>query len=383
MRIKNLSYKSQIFDLKSMSYVNLFETGVSKSEFNTASLEAHTNNCLRMSQRPDTYIPVLKHLQTIPPRTAWEINFEKFRQLGKFTFNTNHPKSLKNIQDISCRLTNLVGKNLAVELSGGLDTAIIIGVLRSIGLNPTLVGMLSERYEFRTERYIQEKIASASDNVHFIEEEKALPFAKLKETPVHPIPNKASLFYYLNEVKANWAVQNSYKYLVNGIGFDTILIDQIANTSEAYFFDPINLDDVWANDFVYNSKGINYVNVASIYCVLKAVITLRRGQPEDTKKLWARAMFSQMIPPELSRFRYKASFGAVYDQGLEQAKSEILEICEVACELTQIHEIRPSVMKVLINGVRSYDFRSEFEFLARLSYANWIYQLDRSKLIVL
>jgi hypothetical protein len=115
--------------------------------------------------------------------------------------------------------------------------------------------------------------------------------------------------------------------------------------------------------------------------VLKTLITMRSSQSEDVKKLWAREVFKHLIPPELSNYQYKASFGAVYDQGLEKAHEDIMEMCNLVYDLSGLKELNPSKMAVLFNGVRSYDHKAEFAFLARMSYVNWVYQLHRSNLI--
>lgn len=382
MRVHNSGYVTKFFDIGSLSYVDPLRTGIRKSEFNTTSLDAHTKNCLRMSQRPDTYLPVLKNVIPLPARTTWEIGTGVPRQLNKLRFSTKSPKTLIHVQRIANQLISLIKGDVAVELSGGLDTSVVIGVLQSIGVDPILIGAVSDRYEFRTERFIQEKIAATSNKVYFVEEKRSLPFAQLKEAPVHAIPNKASLFYYLNAVTAKWASLNAVKFVVNGIGFDSILIDGVGEPCGDYLFDPVNLDDGWANDFVYKDYGVQYVNVASIHCVLKALITMRVGQPDDPRKLWARGAFRGYIPEELSKYTYKASFGAVYNEGLIQAKSAILEICDDVYRLTGLSGLKPSTMSVLLNGVNAYDHQAEFEFLARLSYANWIYQLQRANLII-
>ena len=108
---------------------------------------------------------------------------------------------------------------------------------------------------------------------------------------------------------------------------------------------------------------------------------MRAGHQEDPQKIWARDYFKDYLPSELSKYRYKASFGAVYDCGLEQAREDILEMCGIVNELTGLTEVHPSIMRNLINGFRAYDHDSEFQFLARLSYVSWIYQFHRENLI--
>jgi hypothetical protein len=72
-------------------------------------------------------------------------------------------------------------------------------------------------------------------------------------------------------------------------------------------------------------------------------------------------------------YRYKASFGAVYAEGLKSNNDEILHICDIACRHSKLNRLSACYMKKLIKGVEEYDQKSEFEFLARLSFANWIY----------
>ena len=100
---------------------------------------------------------------------------------------------------------------------------------------------------------------------------------------------------------------------------------------------------------------------------------MRASEPEDPQKKWARKIFANYIPKELSKFRYKASFGANYAEGLNNNKDEIMQICEKAFNHCKLVRIKPKNMMKLIKGVEEFDQESEFEFLARLSFANWIY----------
>jgi hypothetical protein len=381
MLVRNLDYQTRFFNVALQRFSNPIVEGVPLSSINLEGLLAHTKNCLRMSQRPDSYLAVLPELYPIPPRSVWSLEHGEFRSLRHETIPITPNYGIPALLRDSGRLVKFIQHSLCVELSGGLDTSLIIGVLRRLGLDPPLVGALSDRYEFRTELAIQKKLAATASTVQFFPEAATRPFAELKETPVHAIPNKSSLFYYLNEVTARWAASRGYSFVLNGIGFDSILIDAVGVRSGRFRYDFTNLEDGWANDHVFRPRDVCYVNVASIYPIVRAIISMRAGKPEDVQKLWARDMFRDFIPRELSAFRYKACFGAVYDQGLQAARDEIIDICKVAHALSGLQPLRPDSINGLIDAVRDRDGRADFELLARLSYANWIYQLKRTGVI--
>lgn len=382
MRVSNTQYQTRIFSQSLDDFIDPLSSGIRLSDITHDSLRTHKLNCVRMSQRPDSYLPVILDYTPIPPRSSWELKDGKFHQLNKASYRTDQPVTTIKLQQIVSRLARIVNNQIASEVSGGLDTAIVIGMLRSIGIDPCLVGAISDRYEFRTERHIQQTIAKNAQNVHFINEGESLPFAHLLATPAHALPNKSSLFFYLNKVTALWAKAAGQPFVANGIGFDSILIDKIAPPAKTYTFDPRNLDDNWANDYVFRPLNVTYVNVASIHSVQKALVSMRSGLEEDTQKAWARETFRQFIPRELADYRYKASFAAVYDEGLEHAKDDILFICATAHKLTCLDELDPNKIKALIDGFREYDNKAEFEFLARLSFASWVYQLEKAGVLL-
>jgi hypothetical protein len=169
--------------------------------------------------------------------------------------------------------------------------------------------------------------------------------------------------------------------ILNGIGLDSLLIDAVGAPNKQYWYDISNIDDSWANDYIFEPNGISYVNVGTIPFVRKILVALRKNQKEDLQKLWARAFFKEQIPEELSKFAYKASFGAVYFQGLEASREEIIYITNAIYSLTKLPEYSNDSMNHLIDKVLSFDYESEFLFFGILSYAVWIYQLNKDNLI--
>ena len=348
---------------------------------NRASLEAHKKNCKFLSLNPYHYVPVIEGVYPIPPKTSWYYHAGKFIQKQNQFIDTTIEYDITDIHHATHLYINKAKGRLAVELSGGLDTSIIIGLLRDINEDPYLIGAESPRFEFRTERFIQHKLSINPKKTHLFEDSEGLPFSNLAATPTHLLPNKSSLFYYSNIPTLNAAKSFGVSTILNGIGLDSLLIDAVGPSNKQYCFDISNIDDGWANDYVFEPNGISYVNVGTIPFVRKILIALRKNQPEDLQKLWARAFFRGQIPRELSLFAYKASFGAVYHQGLEASREEILAITSNIYSLTGLSEYLSDSMNLLIDGVLSFDHESEFLFLALLSYAVWVHQLKKDNLI--
>lgn len=349
---------------------------------NKDSLEAHKRNCKFLSLNPYHYEPVIQGIYTIPPKTSWLYHAEKFLQIQNKFIDTTIDYDISDIHHAICLYMNRVKGRLAVELSGGLDTSIVIGLLRDVNKDPYLIGAESSRFEFRTERFIQYIVATDPNKTHLFPDTEGLPFINLLDAPTHLLPNKSSLFYYSNIPTLNAAKGMGITTLLNGIGLDTLLIDAVGAPNKQYWFDISNIDDSWANDYIFEPNGISYVNVGTIPFVRKMLIALRKNQKEDLQKLWARAFFKEQIPEELSLFAYKASFGSVYHQGLEASREEILSITSSIYSLTGLPEYLSDSMNRLIDNVLNFDYESEFLFFGLLSYAVWVHQLKRDNLIV-
>jgi len=375
MLIKNNSYFTKYFDIKNQIYVLPNKKEWVDIKFTETTLDNHKYNSRAMSQRPDNYRCIINDLLPIPARSSWKVTENGLIEVKQNLINTNIDYSIKDLMRNSKKLLDVLDGEIAIELSGGLDTAIIIGIVKTLGIKVKLIGAISERYEFRTERYVQELLSKEHEDVEFVSELDTLPFSNLTSTPFHAIPNKSSLFYYLNSVTANWAQSKNIKYILNGIGCDTILIDSIQNKSNNYIFDKTNLDDGWANDYIFLPQSSMYVNVAANYSIRKIILSMRAMETLDTKKIWARKVFTDFIPEELSKYQYKASFGATYAEGLKRNRNEIMLVCKKAFEHCKLERINPNEMRKLIMCVEDSDQKAEFEFLARLSFANWIHAM--------
>lgn len=383
MLIRNNTNITKYFCVDTHQFLNLSEKIFTVTDFNKYSLGAHIKNCKFLSLNPSHYIPVVEGIHPIPPNSIWNIECGVFIQVQHAFINTTVEYHINYLKKAIKSMLKVWKFPVAVELSGGLDTSIIIGLLRDVGEEPFLIGALSDRFEFRTERFIQEKLIFNPEKTNLFHETEGLPFSHLKETPLHFLPNKSSLFYNCNIPTLLAAKKFNINVVLNGIGLDSLLIDPIGPADKNYQFDNSNIDDSWANDYVFHPEGIAYLSVATIPFVKRILVSLRKGESEDTQKIWARRYFKHQIPDELSKFAYKASFGAVYYEGLESSRQEILSITDTVHSLTNLQEFNIIEMNNLIDKVLSYDGESEFLFFALLSYAVWVHQLMKNKLISL
>jgi tRNA U34 2-thiouridine synthase MnmA/TrmU len=83
---------------------------------------------------------------------------------------------------------------IAIDLSGGLDTSIVIGIIKHIGFDSFLVCMSSSRHELRTESFILDKYAELFKNVCLLNVKDSLPYSNLKSIPLHQDPSSFSLY---------------------------------------------------------------------------------------------------------------------------------------------------------------------------------------------
>ena len=167
---------------------------LSKSSFNN-----HYINSSRYIQSPDYYKPVFKNIYPIPPRSKWQYDGILFKCTQSLeVYNSNY-----NFFDLIQKFIRPLNKyKIGVELSGGLDSSIIISMLIANGIEPFLIGFSCDRYEFRTERHIQSLYKNKVQNTILLDSRQILPFQNLLNCPSHQLPNPTSLYYFSKQVTA-------------------------------------------------------------------------------------------------------------------------------------------------------------------------------------
>lgn len=363
---------------------NLFEL-LNIDLVKNANLKAHENNISNYFSRPDKYQEVIKGIYPIPPRSIWEYEDGKFYNINNRDIPSNTNSNFPELLDIIERLSKpFRHKKIGIELSGGLDTSIVIGLIEHLGFNPFLVGIKSDRYELRTESYIQEKYTDKQSNVCLKDSSESLPFSNLLSCPTHQLPSSSSLYYMHAFQIAKESSERGINIILSGMGFDTLLCENPNSEDINLLPDSWKswmLDDNWFNENIYNKYGIIYKSGAASSVIIKKIWAMRKGEGEDIKKWWGRKTFSDYLPEELVNYAYKADNSGGFLDGVLNSKNEISTIFKIAHEVTKLEEFSQNSLDSLIKNAHLVEEEKDKLILARISFANWIYGLIREKII--
>lgn len=226
-------------------------------------------------------------------------------------------------------------ESVAVHLSGGFDSTLIIGILNHLQIPVTLIGMSSERYEFRTERHIQNILAEkANGRAHLIDYEENLPHSGLRKTPPSQHPDMESGDSSDHAI-AEKCQELGIDLILSGEGGDILLGSAVPEDPALIDWKLQILAQDSITDLVYAPRGVRLESFYRDKGIADAIYSLRRGQKEDCAKRWAREYFRAFIPPELADYGYCADFWGLYIDGLHAALPVIHEIHEEAHEISQ------------------------------------------------
>lgn len=337
----------------------------------SSNVENHIKNISQGVERPDIYHEVIKNIYPIPPFSKWRYQEQMFKFLDQSTLSLNStPNTITDfIGLIKSKTKYLKNKKIAIELSGGLDSSIIIELFNLCDLEITLIGLISKNYEFRTERIIQGHYAHKHKNF-LIDSKDALPFANLLDCPPHPLPTKKSLFYYQKEVIAKKCAKEKIDYLYNGIIGDTVFCDKI----ESRRWNNWEFDNNWFNYFVFQPNKVSYITT-NFNFVLNYFFNQRNNEKADSFKIWAREHFGHILPKELSKFYYKTDHLEEIIEGIYSAENNILETYKLTKNITKNQLF---TFEKLGKDIKNFKLMNDHEvdsFFAKVSYAVWIYSL--------
>lgn len=347
-------------------------------------LQAHLRNGSPPLSRPDRYEPVIG-LFPIPPRTSWLYQngvFQFQSTLEKEYTNFSAPPEIGDLEKIATYYLNQFNNRpFAIELSGGLDTAIIIDLVRAVGGKPVLIGFTSDRYEFRTERVIQDLLISEGDIVHLIPQSDCLHFSDLESTPVHVLPTAASLFHRSHTLISDAACLYGVTHVLNGFGGDALLCDELPVDNFPNDYHGWAIDNPWFHENIYAPRGMSYVPTFSLWPIPYIFWMMRKGKKQDNQKLWARSLFEDRLPSQLTRWAYKADHNGHFHSGLKAAEKSIQVVTKTAYEFTGHPSLEPSAISSLIHNSTHLGDDGEQELLSLLSFANWVHSLIREGLV--
>jgi hypothetical protein len=267
-------------------------------------------------------------------------------------------------------------KKIGVQLSGGFDSSLIIGLLRHFGIAHALVGMESDRYEFRTERIIQHQLAYENGDTILINEATCLPYSNLNEIPPHQIPDILSLNMAQDHLMALACKRLGIEVLLSGGGGDNLLGMSVPTGAEDSTWRPQTFTDSFPVDLVYRPMGIEFLSFFSDLGIVDVCLRLRRGMNCDPHKRWAREFFRDFVSRELAQYTYCADFWGRDIDGLLAARNAIRELHSEAREITGNTYFDRKQLDLLLSK-DLYRPRKELyqKIDARISAAVWVVSL--------
>jgi len=321
--------------------------------------------------RPDRYNEIIKNIVPIPPKSSWLLENNKFEKVNRIDFYKDYNYNLNGFLDLTNLLVRkLANKRICIELSGGLDSSIIICVLKHFNIDFNLVGLRSNNYEFRTERTIQD-LFYVLDNSILINSKLALPFSNLKYSPKHPLPSFKSLFHNQKKIIAETCQKNSIDILINGVVGDAVFCDSPKNN----LWESWEFDDNWFGKYVFEPYGIHYLQTNCIE-ILDYLYYARKNESHDPFKVWAREFFKPIIPSQLSNYYFKADHNEEYLEGIFNSQKDILFLLDYLYDFLGIANNSSYFEKIKKINFNTNDYN---DFLADLSLGNWIYSLRNKK----
>jgi hypothetical protein len=338
-----------------------------------ADLFAFEENVLKGSHRRQAHSKVLeRHFHMY---TGQEIDRDRL-SVGYQTVAIEHQAGFTEAVD---RFFEPYEKeSIGVHLSGGVDSSLVIGCLRRLGIKYVLVGVTTSRYEFRTERFVQEKLLSESGRGTLIDHEECLPFSGLKVVPPHQVPELVLTGYQISKKLTQEAKRLGVTLLLTGSGGDLLLGGNAMSGSPPW--DIAMFNDWWTQDVISSPEGIRSVAFYSDPAIASSIRTLRYGQGEDLRKCWARHYFKDFLPRELVDYTYKSDFWGVYMDGLQENKKNLMSLEEEALDLSGMEYFRRNSIKPLL-GVANTECEMEINqrIEARVCAAAWVVSIKRDR----
>ena len=372
----------------SKHYNEIISDEIAIIQASSLTINAYNNfieNGLYTLRHPGRY-KYFEGLAAIPPKTRISISSDHYEIISNISnYLIKDTYTIKDLlENVEFIINNFRNKKIAVELSGGLDSSLVIEALLKYNIEPILIGFSSDFFEFRTERIIQEHYKNKVSNSILLRYEDHFAFENLKETPLHPIPVSESHFYKRHKTVAELAKKLGVDVVFSGEAGDQLLSSSLNlpfNNEIPLHFGYWCLAEHWTNQYVYKNLDIEYISAIALGKLPSIILSLRNMQNDDPMKLWARKTFKKCLPIELSGFAYTAFHNAWVSNGLIIASEDIEEICEYSYNRNKINSLRPDLMKRKAIEYGSQNELEKKEFLSNLAYSTWLFSLKMNKLI--
>ncbi len=267
------------------------------------------------------------------------------------------------------------GKKIGVHLSGGFDSSLIICLLKYLGVPFTPIGLVCNRFEFRTERHIQEILMGWGENGKLIDFEDYPLWSKLSFNPKQQIPDSNIMMNNASFALAKAFHKAGVEIVINGQGGDSLFYEAIPNSG-------FNIGNEFLNPWDdVNNYSPNHCELHSFYAdktIIDHLYSLRYNQKNDPIKKWARRFFHHILPTELSEYYYKCDYFGIDKSGLWDARNEIKILFEEAYDLLKHQLFSPESTRDFFNtNVFNLEFSSYCNYCSKISIAVWLHSLFR------
>jgi asparagine synthetase B (glutamine-hydrolysing) len=368
----NNNYKTKVYNFSNRQIQDSLFLELKNGLWKDFKIENYLINSKIPAHQPHKVFDVFDNFKIIPPGVNYDVENDKLKEeifLPKYQKTSK--KDLYN--SFENYFSNFKGNTIGVHLSGGLDSSIIIGMLNHFDIPFYLIGLVSHRFEFRTEKKIQEILAPSALETILLDMDDYPFFSELDKKPLSQIPDDN-----IKQIEGSKAIIESCKKLgvdtvFTGQGGDSIFVDAIPDNNTKW---SCNIGSEFIMDYesneMYPEEGLELLSPFADKKIIEAVYNLRFGQKEDVLKIWARQLFKEILPKELSGFTYCADFFGTSMSGLHIAKSEIDALFKVAYQITQHHTFSPKeTARFLKLDVFDFEYQDYIDYCDKISLATW------------
>lgn len=272
------------------------------------NLNNFIHNSMLLDRDRNIMLPVFPDIYPLYPGYVWDpkarITTEKL-----FTPERRNVSMQTFLSAAERYFSQFDGKKIGVHLSGGLDSSLIIVLLHHFGIKPVLAGFASSRYEFRTERMLQDIMGKYGSEVVLLDYDNYKDFGDLSKYHKTQIPDFSIASDDYSFELADEFAKRGVEVILTGQGGDSILVDEVSNEGDLTSF---NIDDLFVRhderDFIYGPRGMELVSFFADVEIITQLANLRSGQKDDAWKLWTRDFFKDFLPKELVGYHYCADF---------------------------------------------------------------------------
>lgn len=358
-------------------------TKMSLDKISVVDFESCLQNGLNELRVPGQY-QAIAGIAALPPKTEWAVEGNKYRFLRDLQQIHIPENTCRDtfIETFRCFAQTLAHKRIAVELSGGLDSSLFAELLLHVGMEPVFVGFSSDRYEFRTERVIQEYYKKRFPyNSYLLRYEDCPSFARLDEVPYHHFPTSSTHFFHRHNTVAKFASENNIDIVFSGEAGDQLLGHKLPPLSSHNIlpqgYAAWCLSEMWSDQFVYRPYNVKYLSGFAESSISSCLFSLRVSEEEDYPKWWARRMFSDLLPDMLSSYAYCAAHDGWVVTGLKENLTTIEMLAAQAADKISHPLLSSEVIVDMIYNYGCLGPRERAKFLSILSFIVWVNSLQK------